>query len=80
MFLFSPVRSTISFLYLPTFVCYSMIKPSLKKGSGGTTTHSKRRYKEVLNFPLGISPKVIIIARVEFELAYYEVVFQHVNH
>ena len=30
--------------------------------------------------PRGISPKVNIIAQLEFELTYYDIVVQHVNH
>ena len=32
------------------------------------------------SFPKIISPKVNVIARVEFELAYYDVVVQHISH
>ena len=31
-------------------------------------------------FPKGIIPKVNFIARLEFELTYYDVVVQHVSH
>ena len=34
----------------------------------------------VYTFPKGISPKVNVIAWLEFELAYYDVKVQHVNH
>ena len=34
----------------------------------------------VFTFPKGISPKVNVIARLEFELAYYDVVVQYVSH
>ena len=36
--------------------------------------------KGVHAFPKGISPKVNIIARLEFELANFEVAVQRVNH
>ena len=36
--------------------------------------------KGVYNFPRGISPKENVIARLEFELAYNDIVVQHVNH
>ena len=36
--------------------------------------------KEVLTFPKVISAKVNVIARLEFELAYYDVALQHVCH
>ena len=42
-------------------------------------THS-RKDKKVYAFPESISLKVNLIARLEFELAYYDVVVQHVNH
>ena len=32
------------------------------------------------SFPNGISPKVNVIARLEFELAYYVVTVQHFSH
>ena len=31
-------------------------------------------------FPKGISPKVNVLARLEFELAYYDVKLKHVRH
>ena len=36
--------------------------------------------KRVHTFNKGISPKVKIITRLEFELAYYDVAVRHVNH
>ena len=36
--------------------------------------------KRVHTFPKGISPKGNIIARLEFELAYYDVTVKHLSH
>ena len=36
--------------------------------------------KRIHTFPKGIGPKMNVIARLEFELVYYEVEVQHVNH
>ena len=38
------------------------------------------RLRGVHTFPMVISPKVNEIARLEIELAYYDVAFQYVNH
>ena len=38
------------------------------------------RDKKIHIFPKGISPKVNVIARLESELAYYNVTVQHVTH
>ena len=38
------------------------------------------RDKRVYAFPNVISPKVNVIAQLEFELTYYEVAIQHANH
>ena len=42
-------------------------------------THCQRD-KGVRTFPEGISPKVNAIARVKFELSYYNVTVEHVSH
>ena len=31
-------------------------------------------------FPKGISPKVNVLLRLQFELAYYDAIMRHVNH
>ena len=36
--------------------------------------------KEVHTFPKGICPNVNVIARLEFELTYYDSAVQHINH
>ena len=36
--------------------------------------------RRVHTFSKGISPKVSVIARLGFELAYYDIAVQHVNH
>ena len=38
------------------------------------------RYKEFHTFPKAISLKVIVIARLAFEIAYYTVVVPHFSH
>ena len=38
------------------------------------------RIREFIAFPEGFSPKVNVIATLEFELAYYEAAFHQVNH
>ena len=38
------------------------------------------RNKRIHTFPKGISLKVNVIVRLEFELAYYDIAIQHVNH
>ncbi len=43
------------------------------------STHS-REDKGVHTFPEGICPKVNVIARLEFELAYYDSAVQRFNH
>ena len=35
---------------------------------------------KIHTFPKGISPKVNVIALLEFELAYYDVAVQHISH
>ena len=46
----------------------------------GYSTHSWRKMEFILPLPKGISPKVIALARLEFELAYYDVAINHVSH
>ena len=36
--------------------------------------------KRVPNFPNGISPKVNAILQLKFEIAYYNITVQHINH
>ena len=36
--------------------------------------------KGLHTFPIGISPKVNVVAGLEFELAYYDVTVQHFSH
>ena len=40
---------------------------------------SRWKDKEVNNFAKGINPKVNVIVRLEFELAYYDVTVQHIS-
>ena len=51
---------------------YLIPKPTLKKKSSCTTYLITGRDKGVHTFPKGISPKVIVIAWLEFELSYYD--------
>ena len=36
--------------------------------------------KRIVTFLKGISPKMIVIAQMAFELAHYDVAVQHINH
>ena len=36
--------------------------------------------KRLYTFPKGISPQVNVIARLEFELTYYNITVQNINH
>ena len=58
---------------LSTSVGYLMPKASLSKNSSGED-------KGVHIFPKSSDPKVTAIARLEFELVYYDVAVYHVNH
>ena len=58
---------------ISTFVGYLMPKPFSEKNSSGED-------KEVHTFPKGICPKVNVIARLEFELAYYDSEVHRFNH
>ena len=55
---------------------YLVPKPSLWKNSSGTGEGEIR----FLTFSKGISLKVIVIAWLEFELTFYNVTIQHINH
>ena len=57
-----------------------MLKPSLKKGSWDSIQPIAGEDKEVYTFPKGLSPKVNMIAPLEFELAYHDIAVQHVSH
>ena len=56
------------FNIMSTFVGYLILKPSVLKNSSSTEGD-----KRVHAFPNGISPKVNIMARLAFELVYYDV-------
>ena len=56
------------------FVGYLMLNTSLEKDSSGAT------HKKIHTSPKGISPKVNVIAQLEFELAYSNVTIQHISH
>ncbi len=51
----------------------------LEEQQGYYLTHS-REDKGAHTFPKGICSKVDVIARLEFELAYFEAVVQHFSH
>ena len=61
---------------ISTFVGYLIPKPFSKPFY---LTHSWED-KGVHNFPKGICPKVNVIARLEYELAYYDSAVHHFNH
>ena len=52
---------------------------TLKNSSGAYLTHSWED-KGVHTFPMGICPKVNVIARLEYELAYYDSAVHHFIH
>ena len=65
---------------ISTFMGYLMPKPSLLKNSCGTIWHIAREVdKGFYYFPKGISLKVNVKVLWDFELAYYEVVVQHIS-
>ena len=57
-----------------------MQKPSLYKNTSDTIQHIASGDKGVHTFLKGISPKVNVIAQLEFELCYFEVSVQYFNH
>ena len=62
-----------------TFTGYLIFKPSYLKNSRGTNRLLASWNKGTKTFPKAISPKVHLLARLEFELAYYSVAVQHVS-
>ena len=65
---------------ISTFVGYLMPKPSRSKNRGGIIQLIARKDKGVDIFLKDISPEVNVIARLEFELTYYEPGVLHFNH
>ena len=65
---------------ISTFVGYLMPKPFSEKNIRGTFLTHRWEYKGVHTFPKGICPKVNVIARLGFELAYYDSVSHLLNH
>ena len=65
---------------ISTFVGYSMPKPSLEKNISDVSVTYSWEDLTFLTFPKGICPKVNVIARLEFELAYYDSAVQRFNH
>ena len=59
---------------------YLMPKPFLQKICSGSISPTAERNKEAHLFLRSINPKTNVIERLEFELAYYDVAVQHVNH
>ena len=57
-----------------------MPKLSFQKNSTSTILTCSWEDKQVHAFPKGTCPKVNIIVRLEFELAYYDSTVQHFNH
>ena len=70
------IDDLVSLNIISTFVCYLMPKTSLFKNSSGTIQPIAGRIREFIR----ISPKTNVIVRLEFELAYYEVIDQYVSH
>ena len=65
---------------ISTFVGYLMPNLFSKKNSSGTIQPIAGKEKGVHTFPKGICPKVNVIARLEYELAYYDSAVHHFNH
>ena len=61
---------------ISALVVYIMPKPISLKNSSGTIWEDEK----VHTFPKGICPKVNVIARLEYELAYYDSAVQRFNH
>ena len=78
--IFKLVGGLVSFNGISTFAGYLMPKTFSKKNRSGTTSPIGGRIKGVHAFPKGISPKVNVIERLEFELAYYDSGVRRFNH
>ena len=63
---------------ISTFEDYSMSKPSLLNIS--VQFNLSLVGKGIHTFPKVISPKVNLIARLDFERAYYDYAVQHISH
>ena len=57
-----------------------MPKPLSLKNSSGTISPIAGRITGFIPFPRGICPKVNVIARLEYELAYYDSAVHRFNH
>ena len=75
LFIFSLVSLVSLFNGISTFVGYLMPMPFSKNYFTNSWAD-----KEVHTFPKGICPKVNVIARLEFELAYYDSANHRFNH
>ena len=62
---------------ISTFVSYLMPSQSLSKNSSGGIQPGGEGNKRDNFFHKGISPKVKVIVRLAFEIAYYDVAVQH---
>ena len=62
------------------FLCYLMPKSFFLKNSSCTIYLIAGRIRGVYTFLMGICPKVNVIARLEFELTYYDSVVHRFNH
>ena len=65
--------------YLPSWA-FLMSKLPLYKNSSGSISCRAERDKRFHAFSKSISPKVNVIAQLEFELAYFKVAVQHSSH
>ena len=65
---------------ISTFVGYLMPNPSFKKNSSCTIWPITGRIRGFIPFTKGICPKVNVIARLQFELAYYDSAVHSFNH
>ena len=79
------IYSVISFFLsffngISTFVGYLIPTPSFQKNSSETNITQSSEDKGVPTFPKSICQKVNVIARLEFELAWYDFAVQRFNH
>ena len=57
---------------ISTFVGYLMPKPSFEKNRSGTIQPIAERIRGLILFPRAFARKMNVIARLEFELGYYD--------
>ena len=73
-------RSLTGFEFRVFLLLYQLPHQGWRTQSVLLLTHSWRENKGVHTFPKGICPKVNVIARLEYELAYYDSAVHRFNH